>query len=224
MFPPTALGPSGAPTLPLWRSGEPERRGPIRPFLRAPKPLRVAVSPKRPPLIIRRCARRLIQGKQMTTSKQATLLLAALLSAPLALLAAYVLLQRSFIYYPSKYPRGAIQRALSQGVMLIGLQMSRGKQAAFWYALSPSDAPPRRLWLMFGGNAMSALDWLDLPRGFPDRCTSFLLVDYPGYGLCEGSPNPARIRESAERAFQALQAQTHGRFLRQGRSAWSAGR
>jgi dienelactone hydrolase len=38
------------------------------------------------------------------------------------------------------------------------------------------------------------------------------LLDYPGCGLCQGSPNPARIRESAERAFQALQAQTHGRF------------
>jgi pimeloyl-ACP methyl ester carboxylesterase len=75
--------------------------------------------------------------------------------------------------------------------------------------LSPADGPPRRLWLLFGGNAMLALDWLDLLRGFPDRSACFLLLDYPGYGLCQGSPNPARIRESAEKVFHALQDRTH---------------
>lgn len=56
---------------------------------------------------------------------------------------------------------------------------------------------------------MLALDWLDLLRDFPDRSAGFLLVDYPGYGTCEGSPNPARILESAEAAFHAVQDRTH---------------
>ena len=133
----------------------------------------------------------------MIASKQVMLLMAALLLAPLALVAVYVLRQRSFIYYPSKYPPAVVQGALSQGITLIEFQTSQAKQTAFLFTLSPADRPPRRLWLLFGGNAMLALDWLDLLRGYPDRSAGFLLVDYPGYGLCQGSPNPARIRESA---------------------------
>jgi pimeloyl-ACP methyl ester carboxylesterase len=65
---------------------------------------------------------------------------------------------------------------------------------------------------MFGGNAMLALDWLDFMREFPDRSAGFLFVEYPGYGSCEGSPNPARILETSEKAFHALQDRKHWSF------------
>ena len=34
--------------------------------------------------------------------------------------------------------------------------------------------------------------------------TAFLLVDYPGYGICQGKSNPRTILENAEGALQTL--------------------
>jgi uncharacterized protein len=148
----------------------------------------------------------------MTKTRQATLMLTTLLLTALTVLAVGALLQRSFIYYQRRYPAAAVQSALGRGVTVIEFQTSQGKQAAFLYRRVASENPPRRLWLMFGGNAMLALDWLDLVREFPDRSTGFLFVEYPGYGRCEGSPNPAHILESSEQAFHALQERTHWSF------------
>jgi pimeloyl-ACP methyl ester carboxylesterase len=62
------------------------------------------------------------------------------------------------------------------------------------------------------GNASLGLDWLDLLDSYTRQAdttssaaqTGFLLVDYPGYGLCQGKPSRQSIRESSEGAFQAL--------------------
>ena len=48
-----------------------------------------------------------------------------------------------------------------------------------------------------------------LVRDFPGRHTGFLLIDYPGYGMSEGRPNPQSILENSERALQALLEQKH---------------
>jgi pimeloyl-ACP methyl ester carboxylesterase len=37
-----------------------------------------------------------------------------------------------------------------------------------------------------------------------DPRTGFLLIEYPGYGICEGTPSPLSILENSENAFQAL--------------------
>jgi uncharacterized protein len=39
-----------------------------------------------------------------------------------------------------------------------------------------------------------------------------LLIDYPGYGNCQGKPGPQSILENSERALQALLDQTGWRF------------
>ena len=96
----------------------------------------------------------------MTKTRQATLMLTTLLLTALTVFAVGALLQRSFIYYQRRYPAAVVQRALSRGVTAIEFQTSQGKQVAFLYRTVASDRPPRRLWLMFGGNAMLALDWL----------------------------------------------------------------
>jgi pimeloyl-ACP methyl ester carboxylesterase len=57
---------------------------------------------------------------------------------------------------------------------------------------------------VFGGNGDVALGWTGLVREFAGPRTSFLLIDYPGYGICEGRPNPQSILENSERALQAL--------------------
>lgn len=125
--------------------------------------------------------------------------------ALLVVFAASILFQRHFMYYPRRYSRSAIETALGLGVLGINFRSSQGKQTAFFYRGVATNSPPSRLWIMFGGNAMLALDWLDFLRGFPDVSAGFLLVDYPGYGISAGSPNPARILEASENAFHALQ-------------------
>jgi uncharacterized protein len=148
----------------------------------------------------------------MTKTRQATLMLTTLLLTALTVFAVGALLQRSFIYYQRRYPAAVVQSVLSRGVTVIEFRTSQGKQAAFLYRRVASHHPPRRLWLMFGGNAMLALDWLDLVREFPDRSAGFLFVEYPGYGSCQGSPNPTHILETSQGAFHALQGRMHWSF------------
>jgi len=137
-------------------------------------------------------------------------MLATILLALLAVVTIAAVLQRIFIYYPRKYSESAIRTAVNLGVSIVYFRTSEGTQAAFFY---PTTACyPSRLWILFGGNAMLALDWLDLLGEFPDRSTGFLLVDYPGYGLCSGRPTPARILETSEKAFRALQDQNGWNF------------
>lgn len=137
-------------------------------------------------------------------------MLATILFALLAVVTVTVVFQRVFIYYPRKYSESAIRTALKLGVSVIYFRTFGAKQAAFFYPMTACH--PSRLWILFGGNAMLALDWLDLLREFPDRSTGFLLVDYPGYGLCSGRPTPARILETSEKAFSVLQDQNGWNF------------
>ena len=76
-------------------------------------------------------------------------------------------------------------------VLDVAYKTSFGMQTAFWI-------PPKgdaiqsgtfgKLWIVFGGNAQLALDWLWFVEklGEPFYKDSFLLIDYPGYGNCGG--------------------------------------
>jgi uncharacterized protein len=137
-----------------------------------------------------------------------------------ALLAALLLFQARFIYFPSHYSAAQLQRAKSLGTQEIRFRTSQGSQTAFFWRSENSevgrsvpdrrDAPispatgPKNLWLVFGGNGDLALAWLDLVCAFPSPGTGFLLVDYPGYGICQGKPNPRTILENTEGAIQTL--------------------
>ena len=94
-------------------------------------------------------------------------MVATILLALLALATVPVLFQRVFIYYPRKYSAGAIRIALNLGVLVVYFRAFGAKQAAFFYRTTACY--PSRLWILFGGNAMLALDWLDLLGEFPDR-------------------------------------------------------
>jgi uncharacterized protein len=138
-----------------------------------------------------------------------------------ALLAAVLLFQSRFIYFPLHYSAAQLQEAKSIGTQEIRFRTSQGNQTAFFWrseevgrslpdrrdVASSPDPIPRNLWLVFGGNGDLALAWLDLVCAFPSPSTAFLLVDYPGYGICQGKPNPETILENSEGAFQALLAQ-----------------
>ncbi|NTV14656.1 MAG: alpha/beta hydrolase [Desulfobulbaceae bacterium] len=117
-------------------------------------------------------------------------------------------LQRRMIYAPRPYPEPL---ALPSGVLPLEYRTAQGRQTAFYLspAVPPSPGRAPNLWLLCGGNSALALDWLDLLSDFPDPSAAFLLLDYPGYGRCQGRPSPAAISESSEQALLALASHLH---------------
>jgi uncharacterized protein len=117
--------------------------------------------------------------------------------------------QRSMIYYPGRYDN-SYARGLPPGTVEVFYKTSQGLQTAFYVPPTQgAGEPPGRLLVMFMGNASLALDWLDMVERLRDARTGFLLVDYPGYGKCEGNPSRDAIVESSEAAFLNLSAQLH---------------
>jgi hypothetical protein len=129
----------------------------------------------------------------------ATIVLAALILAALL-----ILFQRRFFYFPRKYSAGEIEEAEKQGAIVLGYHTSQGRQTAFLYGTPPSGTLLSRIWMVFGGNAMTALDWIEILKECHLDAGGFLLVDYPGYGLCAGNPGADAILENAIGAYQAL--------------------
>ena len=121
-----------------------------------------------------------------------------------ALVAGLLLFQSRLIYFPLPYSTVQLQKAKSIGTQEIRFRTSQGNQTAFFWRTENSATALQNLWLVFGGNGDLALGWLDLVCAFPSPGTGFLLIDYPGYGICQGKPNPRTIFENAEGAFQTL--------------------
>jgi len=126
----------------------------------------------------------------------ALLLLRCLLWAALSTVLFLASCQSKLIYYPRPYGPAELEEFARRGGERIEATTSQGRQVAFYLPSRKSPArPPEFLWLVFGGNGSLALDYspeaADWDAGF-----GYLFVDYPGYGLCEGRPNPARIEES----------------------------
>jgi pimeloyl-ACP methyl ester carboxylesterase len=111
--------------------------------------------------------------------------------------------QHSIIYYPRAYPPGV--PGPSSGVITLTFVTPDGSQAAYYLppAKAAGDAP-RNLWLLFGGNASLALDWLDFVEFVRDSSAAFLFIDYPGYGRNEGKASPDGILRTTEGALASL--------------------
>src|SRR6516165_4534631 len=124
-----------------------------------------------------------------------------------ALVSLVVLLQARFIYFPLRYSPAELKEVKNIGVQELRFRTSQGNQTAFFWRSKDSETTPQNVWIVFGGNGDVALSWIDFVRNFPDPNTGFLLVDYPGYGICEGRPNPHSILENSENALQALMEQ-----------------
>jgi uncharacterized protein len=124
----------------------------------------------------------------------------------LALVLFVVLLQDRFIYFPLRYSTSDLEEAQTLGVQEVKFRTTQGNQTAFFWRCDDSEVAPQVVWLLFGGNGDVALAWMDLIRAFADPDSGYLLIDYPGYGICGGRPNPKTILENAERALETLQA------------------
>lgn len=134
--------------------------------------------------------------------------------------------QQRMIYYPRPYGE---DQALPDRGQVLKYTTRQGRQSAFYLAPSGADKNPARLWLLCGGNASLALDWLDLLGDFPDPAAGFLLLDYPGYGDNQGRPGPTAIMASIEAALAALalhlgieRADLEGRIMVMGHSLGAA--
>ena len=110
--------------------------------------------------------------------------------------------QHKLIYHPRSYPTG-YQPWKTSSLELLRYQTAEGSQTAYY--LPPENNSVQRVWVLFGGNAGLALDWLGLLTQVSSAGVGFLLIDYPGYGVCEGSASPETIRSSTREAFQAWQ-------------------
>jgi pimeloyl-ACP methyl ester carboxylesterase len=106
--------------------------------------------------------------------------------------------QSKLIYFPRPYPPDAATRWERETAgKTLDFQTSQGHQRAF---LQGNLKSPRNLWIVCGGNGTVALDWSDWLRDHAPGEDAWLLVDFPGYGDCEGAPSPSRIRESFKSA------------------------
>ena len=112
--------------------------------------------------------------------------------------------QRKLIYHPREYAVD-YKSVLPARAFALEYEASCGKQTAYYIppSLRPTE-PPSRLWIFFGGNGSLALDWQYLVHRLPDERAGVLLIDYPGYGTCEGQPSAVSIADSSRKVLPAL--------------------
>lgn len=113
-----------------------------------------------------------------------------------------VVFQRSFIYFPSKYPPQIA--SVVEDMYEIQYQVDGDQQVAYYIPPRSGDKIPKCLWLMLGGNGSLALGWIGFTNQIKDPDTAFLLFDYPGYGKNQGSPSLIKNNLAVEKAYQAL--------------------
>jgi len=124
------------------------------------------------------------------------------LIALIVIIYSFFAFQRRMIYHPRKYDK-TYDRELAKVIQII-YETDQGTQTAFYFE-GQSLQPPKHLWVLFCGNASLALDWFDrFLDHYSTNTSSFFLLDYPGYGKCEGKANPKNIRQSADKALETL--------------------
>jgi hypothetical protein len=121
----------------------------------------------------------------------------------LGLVALICFKQHSMIYHPRSYD-ATYSRALPANGEEISYTLPFGKQTAFYIPARNNGRPPARLWIAFCGNGSLALDWTTILAGYPNPNDAFLLVDYPGYGKCQGYASIASMRASSDAALNTL--------------------
>ena len=120
-------------------------------------------------------------------------ILLILLAAAAAASGFLLIAQHRLIYFPRKSPI----LTLPAGIERISYESDGARQISYYLAAGPlPDHPPQSLWVLFGGNASLALDWLPFASRYRDSRTAFLFFDYPGYGESEGKAGPNSIQES----------------------------
>ncbi len=122
--------------------------------------------------------------------------LRAVLIGLVSLIAMLLGLQHKLIYHPRGYDEAELSWLEHLGAKRWEVTTSQGRQTAFYLpSLAAPEEPPAFLWLVTGGNGSLSLDYAE-HRSRWDPRFAYLFIDYPGYGLCEGSPSPATIQQT----------------------------
>ncbi len=121
----------------------------------------------------------------------------------LGLVALIYFKQHSMIYHPRPYDLSYAQSLPADGEE-ISYALPFGKQTAFYIPAHNNVRRPERVWMAFCGNASLALDWTTILAGYPHGDDAFLLIDYPGYGKCQGDASIPSMRASSDAALKML--------------------
>lgn len=126
------------------------------------------------------------------------------------LIATFVILlagcQRRWVFLRRSYPPNFLTQ-ISPDIVKIDYKTSSGAQKAYYLKpLDSPEAPPKHVWVLFGGNGSLALGWINDISSPPDPNAGYFLFDYPGYGCNEGNPTRASLIENSLAAFDALAA------------------
>lgn len=113
--------------------------------------------------------------------------------------------QSRLIYHPQPYGESHQQELVKHQSVPLRYKTKAGLQVAYYIPPRIGDKMPKAVWLCFSGNAALAADWLRFTDQW-DAGYGYLLIDYPGYGDCQGLANPSRILESSVAAHNALVA------------------
>jgi len=111
--------------------------------------------------------------------------------------------QSSLIYHPRPNEPGMTEHLENNRGERITYRTSQGMQTAWYRPPYRGDEATAPLWIAFAGNGSLALDWMHL-TGIADGRFAWLMIDYPGYGECEGQPTPKAIRQSSVAALEQL--------------------
>lgn len=113
--------------------------------------------------------------------------------------------QRKLIYFPREYDWNEEAEFVGLGGEVIEYN-SNGDAMKAYFLAGNGDGPEAPIYFTFNGNAGRALGWENFARGMQraDPSTSWLLVEYPGYGSCEGEPTRTSMMAAAGGAREAL--------------------
>lgn len=123
------------------------------------------------------------------------------------------------LLYPR--PRGPAPARPVDGIIHVQIASADGPVHA-WHAPAHAVNSSARPAIVFAhGNAERAEDWLDQFRDLQDAGIAIVIVEYPGYGIAEGSPTQASITNAIVAGYDWLR-DTHGvgpdRIVAYGRS------
>jgi uncharacterized protein len=131
----------------------------------------------------------------------------ALLLAVLAVVAYYGLLfigQRRMLY---PRPRGPASTAPVAGVAHVEIPGPDGP-VHVWRAPHRTSDGPQPAIVFAHGNGERAEDWLDQFGDLQDAGLTVLIVEYPGYGIAEGSPTQTTITNALVAGYDWLRGQS----------------
>jgi len=147
-------------------------------------------------------------------------LVGTLLFLYLAVVLYYVMMQRSFIYFPQTQ---SLDNALARVDSMGGTAWRDGNGNWLGWRDGAPGAKPRVL--VMHGNAGQAVDryyWTALFRGlYESGPWEVFVLEYPGYGPRPGKPSEQALRDAALQAMDLLQAQQPGPVLLLGESLGS---